>query len=320
MLRKCICLVLWVLASSCVAAQTTYPSKPIEFVVSSQPGGAADIIARLIGPKLTEAWGQPYIVTYKPGAGANIGPEFAARAPKDGYTLLISFAGMTISPSLYPNLRYDPVRDFSPVTLIAKAPLVLVVNPRVKANSLSELVAYAKANPAKLTLGHAGNGTAQHLSGVLLANAAGIDVLEVPFNGSSSVTTALLSDVVEAQFDNMVSIMTQVRAGKLRPIGVSAMTRLKALPDVPTLSESGLRGFEAGSWYGVVAPANTPPEIIDKLNREIVRIVALPDVQDKLVDLGLIPFTNSPTEYGDMIKNDTQRYARIIKQAGIKLE
>lgn len=320
MLYKLAGVVLCVLMANPVLSQETYPRKPIEFVVSSQPGGAADIMARLIGPKLADAWGQPYIVTYKPGAGANIGPEFVAKAPNDGHTLLISFAGMTISPSLYPNLRYDPVRDFAPVSLIAKAPLVLVVNPRVKANSVAELIAYAKANPGKLTWGHAGPGTAQHLGGVLLANAASIDVLQVPFSGSSSVTTALLSDVVEVQFDNMASIMPQAKAGKLRPIGVSAASRLKSMPDVPTLAEGGLAGFEAGSWYGVVAPAGTPAPVVDKLNREIVRIVAMPDVQEKLVELGLIPFTNTPGAYAELIKADRDRYAEIIKRTGIKLD
>ena len=319
MLRLISCLS-FLLFSQLVPAQAAYPTKPLEFVVSSQPGGAADIVARLIGPKLVEAWGQPYVVTYKPGAGANIGPEFAAKAPKDGHTILISFAGMTISPSLYPNLRYDPVRDFVAVSLVAKAPLVLVVNPKVKASTVSDLIAYAKVNPGKLTWGHAGPGTAQHLNGVLFANAAGIDVLQIPFNGSSSVTTGLLSDVVEEQFDNMASIMPQVKAGKLRALGVSASARLKALPDVPTVSEGGLRDFEAGSWYGIMVPAGTPGEIVDKLNREIVRIVALPDVHEKLVDLGLVPFTNSAADYAAMVKADKDRYAAIIKQVGVKLE
>lgn len=308
------------LAIGATHAQSPYPSKPIEFVVSSQPGGAADVLTRLIGSKLSESLGQPYVVTYKPGAGANIGPEYAAKAPADGYTLLLSFAGMTVSPSLYPNLRYDPVRDFAAVSLIAKAPLVLVVTPKVKSGSLSEFIAYAKANPGKVTLGHAGNGTAQHLGGVLFAGAAGIDVLQVPFNGSSSVTTALLSDVVDAQFDNMVSIMTQVKAGKLRALGVSSSRRLDALPDVPTIAETVVPGFEAGTWYGVVAPANTPPDVIAKLNREIVRIVGLPDVQARLLELGLVPSTNSPAEYATMIRAEVDRYAKAIKAGGIKLE
>ena len=308
------------LATGLAAAQTPYPSKPIEFVVSSQPGGAADVLTRLIGSKLSEALGQPYVVTYKPGAGANIGPEYAAKALADGHTLLLSFAGMTVSPSLYPNLRYDPVKDFAPVSLIAKAPLVLVVTPKVEARSIPEFVAYAKANPGKVTLGHAGNGTAQHLGGLLFASAAGIDVLQVPFNGSSSVTTALLSDVVDAQFDNMVSIMTQVKAGKLRPLGVSSSARLSALPGVAAIAESAVPGFEAGTWYGVVAPANTPQDVVNKLNREIVRIVGLPDVQARLLELGLVPSTNSPSEYAAMIRGDVERYAKAIKSGGIKLE
>lgn len=309
-----------VMATGLSSAQTPYPTKPIEFVVSSQPGGAADVLTRLIGSKLSEALGQPYVVTYKPGAGANIGPEYVAKAPADGHTLLLSFAGMTVSPSLYPNLRYDPVKDFAPVSLIAKAPLVLVVTPKVKAESIPEFIAYAKANPGKVTLGHAGNGTAQHLGGVLFASAAGIDVLQVPFNGSSSVTTALLSDVVEAQFDNMVSIMPQVKAGKLRPLGTSSSSRLSALPQVATIAETAVPGFEAGTWYGVVAPANTPAAVVNKLNREIVRIVALPDVQARLLELGLVPSTNTPAEYAAMIRSDVERYAKVVKSAGIKLE
>lgn len=303
-----------------VGAQTPYPTKTIEFVSASQPGGATDMVARLIGPKLTAAWGQPYIVTYKPGAGGNIGPQFVAGAKNDGYTLLVSFAGMMISPALYPDLRYDPVKDFAPVTLVAKAPLVLVAAPKLPARTLPELIAYGKSNPGQLNWGHGGAGTAQHLSGLLFASAAGIDVLQVPFNGSSAVTTALLSDTVHVQFDNLVSLAPHVKSGKMRALAVSSTSRLRSLPDVPTMAESGLPGFEAGSWYGIFAPAGTPLDIVDRLSREIAKIVASPEVQDRLIELGLVPVTNSPAEYAEMVRSEKDRYARIVRQAGIKLQ
>ena len=317
MLRLISCLS-FLLFSQLVPAQAAYPTKPLEFVVSSQPGGAADIVARLIGPKLVEAWGQPYVVTYKPGAGANIGPEFAAKAPKDGHTILISFAGMTISPSLYPNLRYDPVRDFVAVSLVAKAPLVLVVNPKVKASTVSDLIAYAKVNPGKLTWGHAGPGTAQHLNGVLFANAAGIDVLQIPFNGSSSVTTGLLSDVVEVQFDNMASIMPQVKAGKLRGLAVTSPQRSRSAPDVPTVAESGFPGFEMGSWHSILVPAKTPKAIITLLHAELVKTLAQPDVKERFASQGLETVGSTPEEFREHLKRETAKYAKVIKAVGIK--
>lgn len=309
------------LATAPAHSQSDYPTRPIHIVVASAPGGAADTLARLIGQKLTEAWGQPYIVDNKPGAGANLGAEYAARSTGDGYTLLLAAAGfMTVNPSIYPNLPFDPVKDFAPVSLIVKAPLLLVTHPRIPATSIRELIAYAKANPGKLTIGQPGSGTAQHLGGVFFANAAGIDVLQVPYKGSAPVTNDLLGGVVDLQFDNMVTLISHVKAGKLRALGVSSNKRVPVMPEVPTIAESGLAGFETGTWYGIVAPASTPRPIVEKLNREIVRIIALPDVQEKLLAQGLQPFPTTPAEYSNLIQTEIQKYAKIVKQAGVKAD
>lgn len=300
---------------------SNYPNKPIRIIVASQAGGAADTVARIVGQKLTEAWGQPYVIDYKPGAGANLGTEAAARSPADGYTLLLAAAGpIAVNVSIDPKLPFDPVKDFAPVSLVVKAPLVLVAHPKVPATNLREFVAYAKANPGKVNLGHPGNGTSQHLGGVYLASAAAIDVLQVPYKGSSGVTNDLLAGVVDVQMDNMVTLMPHVKAGKIRAFGVSSLERLQALPDLPTLAEAGLPGFETGTWYGIVAPAGTPAPIVDKLSREIARIVQLPDVQQNLLNLGLQPFATTPSEYSAFIKSEIAKFAKIVKTAGVKAE
>lgn len=303
------------------SAQAAYPSKPIRIIVPFSPGGATDTLARMMGQKLQEAWGQPVVVDNKPGAGGNIGADAGAKALGDGYTLLLAAAGfMAVNPSVYPNMTYDPAKDFAPLTLLVKAPLLLVVNPKVPVKDIKEFVAYAKANPGKVSIGNGGAGTAQHLGGVYLANEAKLDVVHVPYKGSAPATTDLLGGVTDAQFDNMVTLVPYVKSGKLRALAVSSTQRSTAFPDIPTLSETVLPGFETGTWYGLVAPASTPAPIVAKLGQELQRILAMPDIREKLVSMGLDASGMSNAEYGQFIRAEIAKYARIVKSAGVTVQ
>ncbi len=305
------------------SAQSTgdYPARPLRIVVPFAPGGATDVLARMIGQKLTESWGQQVVVENRPGAGGNIGAEAGARAAPDGYTLTLAAAGfMAVNPSIYAKLPYDSVKDFAPVSLLVKAPLLLVANSTLPANNLKELIEFARANPGKLNIGNGGTGTAQHLGGEFFTSAAGITAVHIPYKGSAPATNDLLAGVFHVQFDNMVTLIPHVKSGRLRPLAVSSQKRVAILPDVPTIAESGLPGFETGTWYGVVAPAATPAPIVDKLNREINRILTLPDVAEKLNNMGLQAASMSPAQFGDFIKAEIGNYARVVKSANIKAD
>ena len=289
-------------------APADYPTRPIKVIVPFAPGGATDVLARMV-------------VENRPGAGGNIGAEAGARAAADGYTLTLAAAGfMAVNPSLYAKLPYDPVRDFAPVALLVKAPLLLVVNPAVPARNTRELVEWARANPGRLTIGNGGQGTAQHLGGELFTSVAGIRAVHLPYKGSAPATTDLLAGVFEAQFDNMVTLLPHVKSGKLRALGVSSAARVPVLPDVPTIAESALPGFETGTWYGMVAPAATPPAVLDKLNREIARIVALPEVNERMIAMGLVPAVGPRAAFGEFIRSEIAQYGKLIRSAGIKLD
>jgi tripartite-type tricarboxylate transporter receptor subunit TctC len=303
------------------SAQAAYPNKPLRIIVPFSPGGATDTLARMMGQKLTEAWGQPVVVENKPGAGGNIGAEMGAKAAADGYTLTLAAAGfMAVNPSIYPKLAYDPVKDFAPLTLLVKAPLLLVVNPKMPVNNIAEFMAYAKAHPGKVSLANGGTGTAQHLGGVYLANEAKVNIVHVPYKGSAPATTDLLGGVVDAQFDNMVTLVPYVKSGKLKALAVSSTQRSAAFPEVPTLSETVLPGFETGTWYGLVAPAGTPAPIVAKISQELQRILAMPDVKEKLVAMGLDASGMSGAEYGQFIRAEIGKYAKIVKAAGVTAE
>jgi len=303
------------------SAQGAYPNKPLRIIVPFSPGGATDTLARMMGQKLTEAWGQPVVVENKPGAGGNIGAEAGAKAAPDGYTLLLAAAGfMAVNPSVYPNLAYDPAKDFTPLTLLVKAPLLLVVNPKVPVSNVKEFFAYAKANPGKLSIGNGGNGTAQHLGGVYLSSEAKVNVVHVPYKGSAPATTDLLSGVVDAQFDNMVTLVPYVKSGKLRALAVSGKQRAGAVPDVPTLDETVLPGFETGTWYGLVGPAGMPAPVAQKISAELRRILQLPEVREKLAGMGLDASGTSDAEYGEFIKAEISKYAKIVKAAGVTIQ
>ena len=302
-------------------AQDNFPSRQMRIIVPFAPGGATDMLARLLAQKMGESFNQSVIVENKPGAGGNIGAEAGAKAPPDGYTLTLAAAGfMAVNPSVYSKLGYDSVKDFQPISLLVNAPLLFVVNPKVQANSVKEFISFARANPGKLTIGNGGTGTAQHLGGEFFTTTADIKVVHVPYKGSAPATSDLLGGVFDAQFDNMVTLIPHVKAGKLRALAVSSAKRVPLLPDVPTIAESALPGFETGTWYGVVAPAGTPRPVVEKLNREVLRILALPDVQERLIAQGLEPAGNSPTEFATMVRAEIAKYAKIVKAAGIKAE
>lgn len=299
-------------------ADSNYPGKPIRIIVPFSPGGATDTLARLFGQKLMESWGQPVLVENRPGAGGNIGAEMGARAAPDGYTLLLTAAGfMAVNPSVYPNLSFDPAKDFTPLTLLVKAPLLLVVNPKLPVKNIREFVDYARNSPGKLSIGNGGAGTAQHLGGAYMSSEAKIDVLHVPYKGSAPATTDLLAGVTDAQFDNMVTLLPYVGDGKLRPLAVSGKQRSKALPDIPTFDETVLPGFETGTWYGLVGPAGMQPAIAQKISAELRRIMALPEVGEKIASMGLDASGMSDAAYGEFIKDEIAKYAKIVKSAGV---
>lgn len=307
--------------SSSALASGTFPDKPLRIIVPFPPGGASDQLARLMGQKLTVELGQAVVVENKPGAGGIIGAEAGAKAAGDGYTLLLAAAGfMAVNPAVYPKLPYDPIKDFKPVTLLVKAPLLLVANPSLPVKNTEEFIAYAKANPGKVTIGNGGVGTAQHLGGVYFEKTAGINVVHVPYKGSAPATTDLLGGVVDAQLDNMVTLLPYIKTGKLRALGVASLTSVAALPDTSTMSEKALPGFETGTWYGIVAPASTPAAIVGRLDNELQKILKMPDVQEKLLAQGLLPSGMNGSDLDKFISSEINIYGKIVKEAGVTVD
>ena len=303
------------------ASAQTYPTKPIRLVVPFPPGGATDILARDVAQKLTEAWGQQVIVDNRPGAGGNIGSELVAKSAPDGYTLEMGTVGThAINASLYAKMPYDHVKDFVPVILVAGVPNVLVVNPAVPANSVAELIAYAKANPGKLNFASSGNGTSIHLSGELFKFMAGVQMTHVPYKGSAPALQDLIGGQVQLMFDNLPPSLPQIKAGKLRALAVTSLARAPALPDVPTMAEAGLPGYEASSWFGVLAPAGTPPAIVTKLNAEIARWLATPEAKEKLSKQGANAAGGTPEDFAKHIAAETAKWAKVVKDSGAKID
>jgi len=308
-------------AAAGTATAQTFPSKPIRMVVTFPTGGAPDILSRTISEKLDPSWGQTMIVDNKPGAGGNIGAEFVARAPADGHTLVMGTVGThSINGSLYARIPYDMVRDFAPVTLIASTPNLLVVNNDVPAKTLQELIALAKAKPGTLTYGSPGIGTSVHVSGELFNSLAGVKTTHVPYKGRQMAIPDLLGGSITMMFDNMPSAIPVVREGKLRAIGVTSAKRSPSAPEIPTIAEQGLPGFEATSWFAVFAPANTPKPVVEKLHAEIVRIFGLPDVQTKMKTLGLDLILGGPDELAKTQAAEIAKWAKVIKDSGAKAE
>ena len=307
-------------AGGALAQAQAYPGKPIRVIVPFPPGGSTDFLARIVGQKLTAAWGQQVVIDNRPGAGGTVGAAEAARAAPDGYTLLMGAVHHTIATSAYAKLPYDFQRDFAPVTTVAIVPNVLVVNPAVPANSVKELIAYAKANPGKLNYGSAGMGTAHHLIGESFNAQAGVDILHVPYKGSSPAVADLIGGQVTLMYDTVSSCLPHIKSGKLRPLGVSTAKRSAALPDVPTIAEAALPGFEVTTWFGFLAPAKTPADIVTKLNTEIVKILNMPDVRERLLAAGSEPVGNTPEQMTAQIAKETAEFAKIVKRAKLVVE
>ena len=300
-----------------IARAQTYPTRPVRIVVGFPPGGPGDILARLTGQWLSERLGHPFIIENRPGAGGNVATQAVVNASPDGYTLLLVNAANAINATLYEKLKYDFIRDIAPVAGIMRVPLVLEVNPSLPVKTVPELIAYAKANPAKLNMASAGNGTPQHVSGELFKMMAGVNMTHVPYRGSAPALADLLGGQVQVMFDTMPASIEYLRAGKLRPLAVTTATRSESLPDIPTVADFVL-GYESSAFYGVAAPKNTPAEIIDKLNKEINAALADPRTNARLVALGGTPFTGSPAEFGKLIADETEKWAKVVKFAGIK--
>ena len=313
-------LCLSVLASSPVHAQA-WPSKPIRIIVPFAPGGPADLLPRLIGPKLTEAWSQPVVVENKPGAGGSIGMEMVAKSAPDGYTLVIGPTGnLVVNQHLFASLPYDPMKDLAPITLIATFSNVLVVHPDVPATTVSELVAMAKAKPGSLSYGSPGTGSQPHLGGEYLKQLAGIEIVHVPYNGTAPALRDLLGGQIQFMFSQTSAALPQIQAGKLRALGVASLKRAAQLPEVPTIAESGLPGFEAVSWYALMAPAGTPKDVVAKLHGEIAKVLQMPDIREKLAAQGGEPVGNTPEQLATLMRSESARYAEIVKRGNIKAE
>ena len=310
--------------SICVAAgeavgQAGYPEQPVRILVGFSPGVAPDVTARLLAEKLTDAWGKPVVVENVSGAGGNIGTDRVAKAPPNGYTLgMIGNGSLVFSPSLYEKLSFDPVKDLAPISQIFVAANVLVVPSELPAKTLQELVALARAQPGGLTYAHAGAGTSQHLAAELFKFMARIDIRPVAYRGTTALLPDLLAGRVSLSFANVSNVMPLVRDGKLRAFAVTSVKRSAVAPDLPTMAESGYPGFEAVPWFGLMAPAGTPGAIIDKVHRDTVRILALPEVRKRLADLGLDLIGGSPAELAATIEREIPQWANVIKQAGIK--
>lgn len=301
-------------------AQQAYPSRPIRFILPFPPGGATTPLARLVGEKLTESWGQPVLVENRAGGNTIIGAEAAAKSPPDGYTILLaSFTFVTV-PSLLPYLPYDTIRDFDAVATIAKTRYVLVLHPSIPVNSLQELIALAKSKPGQLNYASSGTGTSLHLAAELFNVMAGIKMQHIPYKGSGQLIADLIGGQVHLGFQTPIVAAAHIKSGRLKAIAISSEARSSALPQVPTFAEAGLPSFDLSGWFGIVAPAGTPKEIIDKMSTEIARNLAMPEARERLASQGMEPFISTPEEFASLLKADISRYAGIIKAANIRLE
>jgi tripartite-type tricarboxylate transporter receptor subunit TctC len=283
-------------------------------------GGTTDVLARAVGVELSKAIGQPVIVENKPGAGATLGADFVSKAKPDGYTILMGAVHHTIATSVYKKLPYDFQKDLAPITTVALVPNVLVVNPNVPAKNVKELLDLAKAQPDKLTYGSNGNGTGQHLIGAQFESMGNVKILHVPYKGSAPLTTDLLGGQITMSFDTITPVLQNVKAGKLRALAVTTAKRSPALPDVPTLDESGLKGFNLGTWFGLLAPAATPADVVTRLNAEVVKIINSAEFRKKMDDIGAQPVGDTPAQMAKQIKDDTERFSKLVKDAKVTIE
>ncbi len=307
-------------ATTSVPAQQ-YPSKAVRMIVGFPAGGTSDIMARLTGQKLSEAWGQTFIIDNRPGAGGNIGTELVAKAAPDGYTLLVSPGStLTSNPAVYSKVPFDTVRDFAPVTIIAGVPNALVAHPSLPVANVKQLIALAKSRPGQLAYASTGAGQSTHLSAELLKTSAGINLIHVPYKGSAPALTDIVAGQVSVMFDNLPSVLPFIKSGRLKPLAVSSAARSRALPEIPTVAESGVPGFDVTVWFAVLAPAATPRDIVNRLNAEIVKAINTSDMRQRLAQQGADPIGNTPEEFSAVIKRDLAKWAKVVKDANIKLD
>jgi tripartite-type tricarboxylate transporter receptor subunit TctC len=312
--------VLLVAALAAPVGAQTYPNKPIRFILPFPPGGATDILGRIIGQKLSERLGQPVVADNRPGGAGNIGLEATAKARPDGYTIVLTVQTIAISPSLFKKLNYDPAKDFAPITLVGQIPNVVVVRPALPIKSLKELVEYARTNPRKLNFGSGGTGNANHLVFELLKNLTNTDLVHVPYKGVNQAMIGLMAGEVDMVSIGPPAALPHIHAGKVRALAVLQKERVPTLPDVPTAKEAGIENFEVVSWYGILAPAGTPPDIVNRLNAEWIKIAAMPDTKEKMQSAGVGPLSSTPEQFADFIKAETVRWAKVIKEANLSVD
>jgi tripartite-type tricarboxylate transporter receptor subunit TctC len=298
----------------------SYPSKAIRIVVPLAAGGPGDVLARAVGQKLGDSLGQPVVIDNRPGANTNIGNEAVAKAPPDGYTLLLTASTLTINPSLYANLGYDPIKSFAPITLVGSTPLVLVVHPSLPVKSVAELIALAKARPAQLLYGSAGSGSTLHLAGEMFNTLAHVKLVHVPYKGVTNAFSDLLGGQISLMFPGAPIALPQARAGKLRALASTGDKRTPTAPELPTIAEAGLPGYEVSVWYGVLAPAATPAAVINRLHDELVRIIQLPDIRERWAALGADPLHNTPEQYTAFLKADLLKWTKVVRDSGAKVD
>jgi tripartite-type tricarboxylate transporter receptor subunit TctC len=317
---KLFAILLVLLAAQMASAQSSYPNRPVKILVGFTPGTAPDLVARILSDRFAEVWGTPFVVENIPGAGSNIATERAAKAPADGYTLLMGGnSALVINPSLYETLPFDALRDFAPISQVFIATNVLAVPSESPVKTVADLVALAKAQPGKLSYGHAGVGTSQHLAAELFKYMAHVDIAAVPYRGTTAFMPDLLANRITMSFANIVNVLPLVREGKLRALAITSIRRSALAPELATMDESGFPGFEAVPWFGLLAPAGTPNDVVNRLHDEIVKAMAMPEVRKKFDELGLEAVGNTPAEFAALIRKETPEWAKVIKDAGIKL-
>ena len=299
---------------------TAFPNRPLRFVVGYPPGGATDIIARILGQKLTDTLGQQVLIDNRPGAGGIIGSEIIAKGTPDGHSFVLVTTSHGVNPSLYPKLPYDSIRSFSPITQVATLQLVLAVNPSLSAKNVRELIALAKAQPGKFNFASSGSGQSLHLAGELFKSMAGINIVHIPYKGSAPARTDLLGGQVQMMFESMIGILPFVTNGKLRALAVSGAQRSAAAPDIPTMAEAGVAGYEASGWVGILAPAGTPKPIVGRLNADTVKILQMPDVKELLSQNGAEPVGSTPDQFTAFIRTEITKWARVVKESGARLD
>jgi tripartite-type tricarboxylate transporter receptor subunit TctC len=319
--RTLLCFALLTLIGLGTALAQNYPIKPIKFIVPYPPGGASDVTARILGQKLMEAYGQPVVIENRAGANGNIALAEVAKAAPDGYTILMGNVGPNaINAGLYKTLPFDPIKSFTPITLVSSVPIVLLVSPTLNVKDAKDLIAYIRANPGKTSFASGGNGSATHLTAERFKSMAGLDTLHIPYKGDAAAMMAIMSGEVTMAFATIVAAMPQIKSGRVKTIGIASKTRTASLPDLPTISASGLTGFESASWGGVLAPAGTPSAIVASLHREFAQILRMPDVNEKISSLGADIIGSNSAEFSDYLKAEITKWSGVIKSAGVNID